>query len=322
MTILCLVECGPAGLTTAGLATLGGAAPLGPLTVLLAGEGAAAAAPQAAGLARVARVLVPSFTAAGWTAEPLAAALVHGVQTLGATHLVAASTLLGRSALPRAAALLDVMALSEVVAVIDGDTFERPVHAGAGIARLRLSGPVRVIGLRASAFAPAACRDDAPAPVEAIDWPTDVPAAARFMAHRPAVTDGLPPLAGARVVVAGGRGVGSAEGYARLLPLARQIGAAMGASRAAVDSGFAQASQQVGQTGQSVAPDLYLAFGISGAVQHWAGMKDSRCIVAINKDAEAPIFQFADHGLVADLFEALPELQAHWPRRRGGESLP
>lgn len=319
MTALCLAECGPSGVLAPSLAALGGAAALAPLVVLVAGDGAAEAALQAARLPGVVRVLVPAQApaGAGWAAEPLAALLVHGVQALPATHLVAASTLLGRSVLPRAAALLDVMAVSEVVAIVDAGTYERPVHAGAALARVQPAGPVHVLGLRASAYAPPQPRAGPPAPVETIDWPFDTPASATVLERRPAASDGLPRLSGARVVVSGGRGVGSAEGYARLQPLARRLHAALGASRAAVDSGFAQASQQVGQTGQSVAPDLYLAFGISGAVQHWAGMKDSRCIVAVNKDPEAPIFQFADLGLVADLFDVLPELEAGLPPTPG-----
>jgi electron transfer flavoprotein alpha subunit len=241
--------------------------------------------------------------------------LVHGLRELQATHLVAASTLLGRSVLPRAAALLDLMPLSEIVAIVDAHTFERPVHAGAAIARLRSDDPVHVIGLRGSAFAPPATRAGAPAPIERINWPAHTVASATVVERRVQAGEGLPSLSGARIVVSGGRGVGSAEGYAQLQPLARSLGAALGASRAAVDSGFAEASQQVGQTGQSVAPDLYLAMGISGAVQHWAGMKDSKLIVAVNKDPEAPIFQFADLGLVADLFEVLPELEAGLPGR-------
>lgn len=321
MTTLVLVEGGPAGLTAPALAALGGAAALGPLTVVVAadGEHAAAAAAHAAALAPVARVLVPRPQAAGgWTAEPLAAALLHGVHALRASHLVAASTLLGRSALPRVAARLDAMAVSEVVAIVDARTYERPVHAGAAIARVRCDDPVQVITLRASAYQPPPTRDGAAAPVESVDWPQDAPAAAALMQRRPTASDGLPPLSAARVVVSGGRGVGSAEGYARLQPLARRLGAALGASRAAVDSGYAPASHQVGQTGQSVAPDLYVALGISGAVQHWAGMKDSRRIVAVNTDPEAPIFQFADVGLVADLFDVLPDLEAALPPRGDG----
>lgn len=316
MTTLCLVECSAAGLTDAGRSVLGGAAALAPLTVLLVGEGLEAAAEQSARLEGVARVLLPpAAPAGGWSAETLAALLVHGLHELQATHLVAASTLLGRSVLPRVAALLDVMPLSEIVAIVDSHTFERPVHAGAAIARLRSEDRVHVLGLRGSAFAPPATRADAPAPIERVGWPASATSSATVLERRVQADDGLPSLSGARIVVSGGRGVGSAEGYARLQPLARSLGAALGASRAAVDSGFAEASQQVGQTGQSVAPDLYLAMGISGAVQHWAGMKDSKLIVAVNKDHEAPIFQFADLGLVADLFEVLPVLESGLPAR-------
>lgn len=318
---LMLAEAGAHGLTAASRAALGGAQPLQPLTVLVVGpdeEAVLRAAAEAAALEGVQRVLRLEPAPPAGAAEALAHALVQGVRTLGATHLVAASTLLGRSVLPYAAGLLEVAPLSEVIGVIDASTFERPIHAGSGIARLRSEEPVQVLTLRASAFsAPARRGANEAAPIEPVAWVGPVPAAASHLPASEPTGEAQVPLVGARAVVSGGRGVGSPEGYERLRPLARALGAALGASRAAVDSGFADASRQVGQTGQSVAPELYVALGISGAIQHWAGMKDSRLIVAVNTDAEAPIFQFADIGLVADLFTALPTLEQGLPASAG-----
>jgi electron transfer flavoprotein alpha subunit len=316
MSALILAECAGGELSAASRAAIGGAAPLAPLTVLVCGDGAPAAAQQAANLSHVGHVLVLEVASAGSSAsalprsEALAPLLVQQVRQFGSTHLVAAGTQYARAVLPRAAALLDVMPLSEVVRIVDESTFVRPVHAGAGLMTLRSNDACKVLTLRASAFVPASAGAAAAAAIESLNL-GDVtgPAAELIEVMRPS-SDGLPELGGARIVLSGGRGVGSAEGYARLQSLARLLGASLGASRAAVDAGFAPANAQVGQTGKSVAPDLYIACGISGAVQHLAGMKDAKCIVAINSDKDAPIFEVADFGLVADLFEALPQLEA------------
>jgi electron transfer flavoprotein alpha subunit len=312
VSALILAECAGGELSAASRAAIGGAAPLAPLTVLVCGQAAAAAAQQAAGLHDVAAVYVLEVAAAGAMprSEALAPLLVRLVRQLQSSHLVAAATHYARAVLPRAAALLDVMPLSEIVGIVDAATFVRPVHAGAGLMTLRSNDPCKVLTLRASAFMPARAGGAAAVAVESLSLDAVAgPVAELVEVLRPSA-DGLPELGSARVVVSGGRGVGSAEGFARLQSLARLLGAALGASRAAVDAGYAPADSQVGQTGKSVAPDLYIACGISGAVQHLAGMKDAKVIVAINKDAEAPIFEVADFGLVGDLFEILPQLEA------------
>ena len=298
-------------LDTASLAALGAAAPLQPLTLLLpAGPGADEAAAQAAAVTGVVQVRVLGSDDAIPRVEMLAPVLAKAVSAEGATHLLAASNAQGRALLPRVAALLDVMPLSDVVRIVDAECFVRPVHAGAALMTLRSADRVKVLTLRSSAFPPAVPGSGASAPVARLPLPApDTPATRLLKRNKPEAGD-LPQLIGARIVVSGGRGVGSNEGYAKLLPLARQLGAALGASRAAVDAGYAAADQQVGQTGKAVAPDIYLAFGISGAIQHLAGMKDAKTIVAVNTDPEAPIFQVADYGLVDDLFKVLPELEA------------
>jgi electron transfer flavoprotein alpha subunit len=228
---------------------------------------------------------------------------------LGSTHILAAANAWTRGVISRVAALLDVMALSEIVRIIDDRTFVRPVHAGAALMTLRSEERVHLLTVRSSAFEPPVPHAEAPAPIQALSAEQSDERSTSLLERMQPQQDGAVELIGARVVISGGRGTGSAEGFERLRPLANLLGAALGASRAAVDAGFASADSQVGQTGKSVAPELYIALGISGAVQHWAGMKDSKVIVAINKDPDAPIFQFADYGLVGDLFEILPRLQ-------------
>jgi electron transfer flavoprotein alpha subunit len=275
----------------------------GAVDVLVAGAGAAAAAREAAKIAGTARVLVAdSPVHAEALAEPLADLLVG----LAADYdvLLAPATACGKNVMPRVAALLDVQQVSEIVEVIDADTFVRPIYAGNALATVRSSDAKKVLTVRTTAFEKAAETGAA----EIVAIPAAAPCdAARFQERR-VVESVRPELTSARVVVAGGRGIGSDGAFALVSQLADLLGGAVGASRAAVDAGFIPNDAQVGQTGKIVAPDLYIAVGISGAIQHLAGMKDSKVIVAINKDGEAPIFQVADYGLVADVFEAIPAL--------------
>ena len=278
---------------------------LGEVHVLVAGKGGDAAAAEAATLEGVAKVLfADAHVYCHGMAEPTAA-LVAGLAP-GYGHVAAASTAFSKSVLPRVAALLDVMVLSEVVAVHDAQTFDRPIYAGNAIQTVRSGDAIKVMTIRTATY-PAA-GTGAAAPVETLATEADGSLSA-WVEDRVASSD-RPELTSAGIVVSGGRGVGSQEQFAIIEGLADKLGAAVGASRAAVDSGYAPNDWQVGQTGKVVAPDLYVAVGISGAIQHLAGMKDSKIIVAINKDEEAPIFQVADYGLVADLFEAVPELTA------------
>ena len=276
---------------------------LGDVTVLCVGDVTRAAAQQAALIDGVGRVLfVEDARYAHALAEPVAALVVSLASDY--SHIVAPATSSAKNMLPRVAALLDVMVISDVSAVIDSQTFERPIYAGNAIQTVRSSDARKVMTIRTTSFSAAGERAAAPvAEVKAVS----TPALSRWVSDDIVASD-RPELTSARRVVSGGRGVGSKESFALIEQLADRLGAAVGASRAAVDSGFAPNDWQVGQTGKVVAPDLYVAVGISGAIQHLAGMKDSRMIVAINKDEEAPIFQVADLGLVADLFSAIPEL--------------
>jgi electron transfer flavoprotein alpha subunit len=276
---------------------------LGEVHLLVAGAGIAAAAAEAAQFSGVAKVLAADSAAFGHgLAEPLADLVVALAPSY--SHIVAPATAAAKNFAPRAAALLDVMMLSDVTAVIDAETFERPIYAGNAIQTVRSVDPTKIMTIRTATF------DAAPmggaAPIESVAGGTDAGLSA-WVEDRVASSD-RPELTSAGVVVSGGRGVGSKDDFALIEKLADKLNAAVGASRAAVDSGYAPNDWQVGQTGKVVAPDLYVAVGISGAIQHLAGMKDSKVIVAINKDEEAPIFQVADYGLVADLFTALPEL--------------
>ncbi len=279
---------------------------LGEVTVLVAGEGCGEVAGEAAGLTGVARVLLCDDASYGQgLAEPLAALIA----TVGKeySHLLAPATTFGKNLTPRVAALLDVAQLSEVIEVVDGDTFKRPIYAGNAVATLRSTDSIKVMTVRGTAFAPAESGGGA-APIESLSPVSGAPLS-RFVSRDLTQSD-RPDLTTARVVVSGGRGVGSKENFALIEQLADKLGGAVGASRAAVDAKFISNDYQVGQTGKIVAPEIYIAVGISGAIQHLAGMKESKVIVAINKDAEAPIFEVADYGLVADLFEAVPELIA------------
>lgn len=276
---------------------------LGDVTALCAGAHAAEAGEAAARIDGVARVLVAEDASLGHRLAESTAALI--VSLAGEyDHIVAPATTDAKNVLPRVAALLDVMVISDVSGVGDGDTFERPIYAGNAVQTVKSKDAKKVVSIRTSSFDAAGAQDAAP--VETIPA-AENPELSEWVEDKVAESD-RPELTSAGVVVSGGRGVGSEEDFALIEKLADKLGAAVGASRAAVDSGFAPNDWQVGQTGKVVAPELYIAVGISGAIQHLAGMKDSKIIVAINKDEEAPIFQVADYGLVADLFEAVPEL--------------
>ncbi|OWV72479.1 electron transfer flavoprotein subunit beta [Rhizobium sp. R339] len=277
----------------------------GDVHVLVAGKAAKAAADQAAKLSGVAKVLLAESDAlANNLAEPLADLIV----SLAGSYdtILSAATSVGKTVLPRVAALLDVAQISEIIEVVSADTFKRPIYAGNAIQTVQASDAKKVITVRTASFASAA--EGGSATVEAIPAISD-PGLSRFVSDALSASE-RPELTSAKIIISGGRALGSAEKFKEvILPVADKLGAAVGASRAAVDAGYAPNDWQVGQTGKVVAPDLYIAAGISGAIQHLAGMKDSKVIVAINKDEEAPIFQVADYGLVADLFDALPELQ-------------
>ncbi len=279
---------------------------LGDVHILVAGAGCGTVAEQAAKLDGVKKVLVADAPHLG---RQLAEEMAALIQPLMANYaaLVSASTASGKNVLPRVAALLDVMQLSDITKVISADTFERPIYAGNAIQTVQSTDAKKVITVRTASFQ--ATEEGGNAAIEKIS----APGAAGLSTFEKAdiVKNDRPELSSARIVVSGGRGMGSGENYKKFIePLADKLGAAMGASRAAVDAGFVPNDYQVGQTGKVVAPELYIAVGISGAIQHLAGMKDSKVIVAINKDGEAPIFQVADYGLVADLFTAVPELTA------------
>lgn len=289
------------------LNAVGAAAKLGgEVHVLVAGYQCTAvteAAKQIAGVAKVRGVDAPLYK--DGLAENLAPLVVSIAKQY--THILTPATTFGKNFLPRVAALLDVAQISDIVAVEGPDTFVRPIYAGNALATVQSSDPIKVITVRTTAFDAAAATGGS-ASLEPVAPASD--AGLSKLLGQELTKSERPELAGAKIVVSGGRGVGSADNFKLVAQLADKMGAALGASRAAVDAGYAPNDYQVGQTGKIVAPDLYVAVGISGAIQHLAGMKDSRVIVAINKDADAPIFQVADYGLVADLFQALPELMA------------
>ncbi|WP_424930709.1 electron transfer flavoprotein subunit alpha/FixB family protein [Amaricoccus tamworthensis] len=277
------------------------AAKLGTVTALVCG--AAAAADAASKIEGVSKVLVcEDAGVANGLAENIARLIVDN--SSGVTHIVAPATNSGKNILPRVAALLDAMVVTDVIEIVSDDTFKRPIYAGNAIQTVQSVDTVKVMTVRTASFE--AAGDGSAAPVESVSL-AETSALTNHVEDRTVVSD-RPELTSAKVVVSGGRGVGSERDFALISTLADKLGAAVGASRAAVDSGYAPNDLQVGQTGKVVAPDLYIAVGISGAIQHLAGMKDSKIIVAINKDEEAPIFQVADYGLVADLFEAVPDM--------------
>ncbi|MFL0690658.1 MAG: electron transfer flavoprotein subunit alpha/FixB family protein [Agrobacterium tumefaciens] len=277
----------------------------GDVHVLVAGSGAKAAADAAAKLSGVSKVLLADDASLGNNlAEPLAALIV----SLAGSYdtIIAAATSVGKNVMPRVAALLDVMQVSEITEVVSADTFKRPIYAGNAIQTVQSTDAKKVITVRTASFAAAA--EGGSAAVETVSAAAN-PGVSSHVSDALSSSD-RPELASAKIIISGGRALGSSEKFQEvILPVADKLGAAVGASRAAVDAGYAPNDWQVGQTGKVVAPQLYIACGISGAIQHLAGMKDSKVIVAINKDEEAPIFQVADYGLVADIFEALPELE-------------
>jgi len=307
MTVLVLAEHTNDALNPATGKALSAARELGgDIHVLVAGHNCRTAAEAAARLSGVAKVLVADAPQlAHGLAEETAALIVPLMASYDT--LVAPATASGKNVCPRVAATLDVMQISDITNVVSADTFERPIYAGNAIQIVQSPEAKKVVTVRTSAFPSVA--EDGSAPIEETTPPPAVGLSSFEKAEL--TTSDRPELASARIVVSGGRGLQSSENFKKFLePVADRLGAALGASRAAVDAGFVPNDMQVGQTGKVVAPELYLAVGISGAIQHLAGMKDSKVIVAINKDGEAPIFQVADYGLVADLFQALPELEA------------
>ena len=307
MSILILAEHDNASIKGATLNTVAAAKAIGgDITVLVAGEGCGAAAEAAAKIEGVGKVLCADNAAYG---HQLAENVSLLVAELGKDYgyILAPATTNGKNTLPRAAALLDVAQISEIISVESADTFKRPIYAGNVIATVQSSDAIKVITVRATAF-DAVAAEGGSASVEAVASAHDA-GNSSYVREEVAKSD-RPDLTAASVVVSGGRGMQNGDNFAMLYSLADKLGAAVGASRAAVDAGFVPNDMQVGQTGKIVAPGLYIAVGISGAIQHLAGMKDSKVIVAINKDEDAPIFQVADYGLVADLFNAVPELDS------------
>ncbi len=305
MAVLVLAEHDGVSIKKATLNTVAAAQKIGgEIHVLVAGHNAGAAAKQAAQIAGVAKVLHADAPQLGeFLAENVAALVVSLAK--GYTHILAPATSTGKDVMPRAAALLDVQQISDIVAVESADTFVRPIYAGSALATVKSGDPIKVITVRTTGF-DAVPATGGSAPVESVAAPADSGLSA--FVSREVQKSERPELTSARIVVSGGRGMGSSENFKLLEPLADQLNAAMGASRAAVDAGFVPNDWQVGQTGKIVAPELYIAIGISGAIQHLAGMKDSRVIVAINKDEDAPIFQVADYGIVGDLFQIVPQV--------------
>ncbi len=307
MSILVIAEHDNQALKPSTLSTLAAASQIGgDVTLLVAGNGCGAAAEAAAKAQGVSRVLLADNAAYDHEIAENMAALIVAIAE-GYTHILAPATANGKNFMPRVAALLDVGQISDIIKVESADTFARPIYAGNAIATVQSLDAVKVITVRGTAF-DAVAAEGGSASVEALSQVEDT-GLSRFVGEEMAKSD-RPELTAARVVISGGRGMADSEHFHLLEKVADKLGAAVGASRAAVDAGFAPNDMQVGQTGKIVAPELYIAVGISGAIQHLAGMKDSKVIVAINKDEEAPIFQVADYGLVADLFTALPELDS------------
>ncbi len=306
MSILVLAEHNNSELNQATLNTVAAAVAIGgDIAVLVAGHDCASVAEGAAKIAGVSKVLVADNAAyENMLAENVAALISEVGKDYG--HILASATTNGKNILPRAAALLDVAQISEIIEVVSSDTFKRPVYAGNAVATVQSSDPIKVITVRGTAY-DAVAAEGGSAVIEAVDVATN--AGISVFEKEELVKSDRPELTAAKVVISGGRGMQNGDNFEHLYKVADILGAAVGASRAAVDAGFVPNDMQVGQTGKIVAPELYIAVGISGAIQHLAGMKDSKVIVAINKDEEAPIFQVADYGLVADLFKVLPEFE-------------
>jgi electron transfer flavoprotein alpha subunit len=308
MTILVIAEHDNTSIKAATLNTVAAAAKIGgEIHVLVAGSNAQSAADQASKMAGVSKVwLADAPHLAQGLAENVEATVLNIANDY--SHILAPATAYGKNIAPRIAARLDVAQISDITAVDSDDTFQRPIYAGNAIATVQSSDPVKVVTVRTTGFDPVAA-EGGHAPVEQIEAAADA-GLSQFVSDEVTKLD-RPELTSARIIVSGGRGLGNREHYAKVLgPLADKLGAALGASRAAVDAGYVPNDYQVGQTGKIVAPQLYVAVGISGAIQHLAGMKDSKVIVAINKDPEAPIFSVADYGIVGDLFTVVPELTA------------
>lgn len=307
MSILVIVEHDHQEVKSATLNSVAVAKAIGgEIDLLVAGTGCGSVVKQSAQIDGVANVYVADNAA---YEHALAENLAALVAELGAkyTHILTPATTTGKNFMPRVAALLDVAQISDICAVVSDDTFKRPIYAGNAIATVQSSDPIKVITVRTTAFDPVSSTGGT-ATVKALESGTPL-TISRFVSEEIAKTD-RPELTSAKVVISGGRGMQNGENFKILERVADKLGAAIGASRAAVDAGYVPNDMQVGQTGKIVAPELYIAVGISGAIQHLAGMKDSKVIVAINKDEDAPIFQVADYGLVADLFEAVPELES------------
>jgi electron transfer flavoprotein alpha subunit len=310
MASLVLLEADESGIKQPSRSAVAAATALGEVHVLVAGVDLGNASSAAAKLPGVAKVLVADSPALDHLlAEPTAALLLALAPSY--SHLLAATSAVGKNVMPRVAALLDLQPISDIAAVVDADTFVRPIYAGNGMATVKSSDTKKIITVRAASFDPVET-SGGNAATETVSV-GEMPELSRFVSAELSKSE-RPELTAARVVISGGRGMQNGENFKLIDPIADKLGAAVGASRAAVDAGFVPNEFQVGQTGKIVAPELYVAVGISGAIQHLAGMKDSKVIVAINKDEEAPIFQVADYGLVADLFNALPELAAELER--------
>ncbi|MCB5943976.1 FAD-binding protein [Acidocella sp. KAb 2-4] len=306
MTALVVLDYDAHGIKQPARSAIAAAAKLGEVHGLVVGAGVSAAAEAAAKIPGLAKVLVAD--APGYAhelAEPVAALIVSLAGNY--SHILQAATAVGKNVLPRAAALLDVQVISDISDVVDADTFVRPIYAGNALATVKSADAKKVLTVRASSFDPVPAEGGS-APVEAVSIaPAD--GKSKYVGAELSKSE-RPELTAAKIIISGGRGMQNGENFTKLLdPIADKLGAAVGASRAAVDAGFVPNDYQVGQTGKIVAPELYIAVGISGAIQHLAGMKDSKVIVAINKDEDAPIFQVADYGLVGDLFTVLPELE-------------
>jgi len=307
MSILIIAEHDNSSLKPATLNSVTAAQAIGgDIDILVVGNDCQAAAADAAKIAGIRKILVADHAAYANNLAENVAPLIAEVGA-GYSHVLATATTTAKNIVPRAAALMDVQAISEISAVVSADTFKRPIYAGNVIATVQSSDAIKVLTVRGTAF-DAAASEGGSASIEALTSVHDA-GMSEFKGEEVAKSD-RPELTAAKIVVSGGRGMGNGDNFSMLYSIADKLGAAVGASRAAVDAGFVPNDMQVGQTGKIVAPDLYIAVGISGAIQHLAGMKDSKVIVAINKDEEAPIFSVADYGLVADLFAALPEFDA------------